>query len=478
MKSVRIFLSSTFRDFAWERETLNNHIIPVVNARLQSRGCQIDLIDLRWGVPDEAGLEHATVDICLREIRLCCGGSGRPAFVLLRGERAGWHPLPRVIGADAFAALVRTFEEREISATADLRAWYVLDENHVPSSYALRSRRGCPEADPIAWAAVETRIREAVGACEKVLDPVIFTTPITRVEMELACALAGDEGSMIAVMRRISEDGRGTRFSGRHVGRRSTNLRDDETEQSRLSELVTGAGLDETVFASNGKHDPRYQKQFSDWATDVLLRAAETGELLGQGTVSIPRRRGAETVARRVEADVVRWLERLEGGMLLLFGASGSGKTVLTKRVVTMVEGRFERLAALYLGESDVTLETRTFLLRAGRAIAPVPAVDGAQPAELITSLQSELATGKPSSALMVVDALEQVSWLDPSEALSWLPLRIGVNRKVLLTASDHKIAEAFRDVFSAEAVYDLGEMDDAESQQQIGANSAYGDAS
>ena len=70
MQVDRIFLSSTFLDFAWEREFLNTELVPALNEELRSEGREIDLLDLRWGVSRDAGLDNHAVDICM--VRTLC----------------------------------------------------------------------------------------------------------------------------------------------------------------------------------------------------------------------------------------------------------------------------------------------------------------------------------------------------------------------------------------------------------------------
>jgi hypothetical protein len=96
MQVDRIFLSSTFLDFAWEREFLNTELVPALNEELRSEGREIDLLDLRWGVSRDAGLDNHAVDICMAEIRRSRTSGARPYFLYLGSDRPGWIPLPRL----------------------------------------------------------------------------------------------------------------------------------------------------------------------------------------------------------------------------------------------------------------------------------------------------------------------------------------------------------------------------------------------
>ncbi|HEY1853851.1 MAG TPA: tetratricopeptide repeat protein [Solirubrobacterales bacterium] len=86
-RAIRVFVSSTFRDMAAERDVLVNHSFPRIRALCADRGVAFTEIDLRWGLTDEEVAEGEVLPICLREIRRC-----RPYFIGLLGERYGWVP--------------------------------------------------------------------------------------------------------------------------------------------------------------------------------------------------------------------------------------------------------------------------------------------------------------------------------------------------------------------------------------------------
>ena len=88
---VRIFISSTFRDFMAERDELVKKVFPELRRRCRSRFVELLEVDLRWGITEEQSRQGATLKICLQEIDRC-----RPCapvfFIGLLGERYGWVP--------------------------------------------------------------------------------------------------------------------------------------------------------------------------------------------------------------------------------------------------------------------------------------------------------------------------------------------------------------------------------------------------
>ena len=93
-RSIRIFISSTFRDMMEERNILMTHAWPELRKFCRERQVELVEVDLRWGIAEEQSTRKETLKLCLNEIRAC-----RPYFIGLLGERYGWVP-----GDDAFTA--------------------------------------------------------------------------------------------------------------------------------------------------------------------------------------------------------------------------------------------------------------------------------------------------------------------------------------------------------------------------------------
>ena len=86
-RSIRVFVSSTFRDMHAEREVLVKQVFPQLRRMCEQRGVAWSEVDLRWGVTDEQKAEGAVLPICLAEI-----DRSRPYFIGLLGQRYGWVP--------------------------------------------------------------------------------------------------------------------------------------------------------------------------------------------------------------------------------------------------------------------------------------------------------------------------------------------------------------------------------------------------
>lgn len=91
-KTIKIFVSSTFKDMDVERDALRSIVLPRLNNHFASRKRNIQVIDLRHSVETDTRQaaderERCVFNICMGEILSC-----KPYFIGLVGHRYGWIP--------------------------------------------------------------------------------------------------------------------------------------------------------------------------------------------------------------------------------------------------------------------------------------------------------------------------------------------------------------------------------------------------
>lgn len=91
--SIRIFISSTFRDLQDEREILVRSVFPRLRSAFADRSVEIIDVDLRWGLPDDLAESGKIIEICLGEVLRC-----KPFFLGIIGNRYGYEPDAKEIG--------------------------------------------------------------------------------------------------------------------------------------------------------------------------------------------------------------------------------------------------------------------------------------------------------------------------------------------------------------------------------------------
>ena len=104
-REVRVFLSSTFRDFMEERELLVKQVFPALNRRARERGVEVVEVDLRWGVTQKQVENGKALEFCLKQIERC-----RPYFVGMLGDSYGSITPPQ---QQLIAACPGLLEERQ-----------------------------------------------------------------------------------------------------------------------------------------------------------------------------------------------------------------------------------------------------------------------------------------------------------------------------------------------------------------------------
>ncbi|XP_059497803.1 telomerase protein component 1 [Stegostoma tigrinum] len=91
-RTVRVFVSSTFRDMCSERDLLIRSVFPELRARAARHFVRVEEVDLRWGITEEESRSNRQLELCLTEVSRC------QLFVGILGERYGQilseYPLP------------------------------------------------------------------------------------------------------------------------------------------------------------------------------------------------------------------------------------------------------------------------------------------------------------------------------------------------------------------------------------------------
>ncbi|XP_072174208.1 NACHT domain- and WD repeat-containing protein 1-like [Diadema setosum] len=230
-KVVRIFVSSTFVDAEAERNVLLNEVNNTLWWWCKHNDLDFQLVDMRWGVRDEASTDHATTQICLREIQKCQRISMGPNFLFLLGQRYGYCPLPATIRASTYGLL----EEHvtDASDTALLSSWYLRDDNSVPPVFVLQP---ISEDARERWSDISEQLgailRRAATEAEQAgkITPIerhSFFTSVTELEIREALESGHPSQHCMGVTRSITD-------LEQHLGERNARKFCDMTADSKI----------------------------------------------------------------------------------------------------------------------------------------------------------------------------------------------------------------------------------------------------
>ncbi|KAM4051013.1 telomerase protein component 1 [Anomaloglossus baeobatrachus] len=85
-RSVRVFISSTFRDMHSERDLLIGQVMPQLRQRAACHFLSLEEVDLRWGITEEETKKDRQLSLCLSEV------VRSQIFIGILGERYGHVP--------------------------------------------------------------------------------------------------------------------------------------------------------------------------------------------------------------------------------------------------------------------------------------------------------------------------------------------------------------------------------------------------
>ncbi|XP_048000249.1 NACHT and WD repeat domain-containing protein 2-like [Leguminivora glycinivorella] len=106
----------------------------VRNAEIRRR---TKVVDMRWGVRDEATDDHMTTELCMREIKNCQRLSMGPNFVVFLGQKYGYRPIPTYVLSSELQMLRDELAAGGVDVIL-LDTWYKKDSNAVPPVSVLQ----------------------------------------------------------------------------------------------------------------------------------------------------------------------------------------------------------------------------------------------------------------------------------------------------------------------------------------------------
>ncbi|XP_060076678.1 uncharacterized protein LOC132556312 [Ylistrum balloti] len=136
---VRIFISSTFSDMRAERNAIVREATPKLRDFCAEHDLDFQMVDMRWGVTDDCQNDHTVEKICSLEVENCQKISLGPNFVLIKGSRYGFRPIPTELSTEDFTLLTNYTTNPE--HTKLLKTWYQRDDNSKPPQYVLQPIR-------------------------------------------------------------------------------------------------------------------------------------------------------------------------------------------------------------------------------------------------------------------------------------------------------------------------------------------------
>jgi WD40 repeat protein len=513
VRTFRIFVSSTFRDLKKERDALRKHVFPRLESLCASHGSELQVVDLRWGVSEEASLDQQTMSICLDEIRGCQQITPRPNFIILLGDRYGWCPPPPEIPASEFK---RILNQIPVGDRRFLLEWYREDENADPAVYCLKPRERGGEFERFdAWEPVERKLHSllrdaAIALNMEASKRLKYEASATHQEIA-AGALAVEDASehVFGFIREVSnlpQDDRAQDYL-----ELNNDGSPDEDKRDRLESLkrTLRNQLGDNIFPVKAEwsgeeitdeHLQGLCDQVYESLAVVIRSELETlkdknpldEELLAQKAF---REREAGFFAGREEYlhRIHEYLGEGRRSPLIVWGVSGSGKSTLLARASRDAADAYPNLAVIlrHLGATPDSSNGRTLLRRICEEIYRKLELEHRQQvllaeldpkkdrkrreeiearyaipdgyAQLVRCFSRFLSMADPGKGLVIfLDALDQISDRDPFRDFHWLPEELPPNVWLILSTLPDAGLEKLKASQPASRLLELGPMKDA----------------
>ncbi|XP_050388645.1 NACHT and WD repeat domain-containing protein 2 [Patella vulgata] len=493
---VRIFTSSTFTDTTLERNCLMEKVYPQLKEFCRERhGLEFQVVDMRWGVRDEATDDHMTTHLCMQEIDNCQRLSVGPNFVVFLGQKYGYRPIPTHILASEFEML-RECARNVQSELNLLDEWYRRDNNSVPPVYVIqpissiltnfnnkRSQR-LQEIDQAQWWETFSKLQRIIRKSAQVLfitkkidreQMHNYFMSVTEREIVRGCLKAPDpEDHCLAYIRDISNinvtllrlAGKFVDFAARNLDGEAQkflkSLRDDKIPKrlppSNVARFtVEWSGKDGIDPESHGEYFNQFCEHFYNNVVRLIDNAMAKHEKLASDPVySEPLQhlhscqqfckvfQGREEVVEKIKDYILG--KNASHQPFVLYGESGCGKTSLMAKGASQVRTWFKTTRNIepvvilrFLGTTPRSSSIIPLLTSLCKQLSTVYLQDLDEiPSDLapltqhFKKLLSFVTEDKP--LVIFLDSLDQLSGSEGAHQLTWIPTTLPEHARLILS--------------------------------------------
>ncbi|XP_067664530.1 NACHT and WD repeat domain-containing protein 2-like [Haliotis asinina] len=499
-KVVKIFISSTFTDMTQERNALAETVYPKLRQYCRHKhGLDFQAVDMRWGVPPEASDDHTAAYHCLAELRHCQELSIGPNFVAFVGQRYGSCPLPAAIIRAEFEAIRENLDPSSDDVKL-LDQCYLKDQNSLPAVYRLQPASKIKETTGRLWGSIEGDIREVLyRGAQKAVDASELSKESFRLlkasvtEQEIYQGLINiarerdRQANCLLYLRDIEALGKDSDpiMTRRFIDLHPDSLQPNEAAAMALKELreksskkVTNQNmLKMSVKWEKDGIGPVTHKDYLQtlcnhfYSTMKLLvdrNMAKRNKLQDDDLYNevvqhwtIARNRCKTFVGRAPMLQNIRgYLEAQTDQALVVHGESGSGKTSLMSKAVSMVsdvvshnENEMRMMTVVrFVGTTPESSSSHQLLYSVCHQLAYISKQHRSDVPEDYTNLKlyfrDAVQKGNFSGVVIIfLDALDQLSPANGAHTLDWLPSRLAPNVKMIVSTlpEKHGILEKLR---------------------------------
>ncbi|MFC1634820.1 DUF4062 domain-containing protein [Planctomycetota bacterium] len=458
-ETIRVFISSTFRDMHAERNYLVRVVFPKLRERLEAYQYHLEDIDLRWGVTAEQADNDLALDLCLQQIDEC-----RPFFVGILGERYGWVPKSFT---DEAVSKYGWIQHQTGKSLTELEILYgVLKKKEMKRRAFFYFRDKAFIADVPAWkqAGALSEDEESAGKLEALKNMIRQSGPA------VPCF-----------------DGYPCKYVGLKINPRLLKLEVDESDWETVENVIEDGFVDLDKYDKLDDHLKEIirrnaivyldeLKVFGDRVYEELWRAIKTEH-------NLPDTPPADTLAQddplayeaqfherfmesrtriyigreKIQRELMDYINGDDTVPCLVTGPSGSGKSSVLAKLGQTIELQNDNILLIphFVGASPASTSLRQMLRRLctilrdrfeytdtiehqDREPEIIPADIPFDIYKLIGCF-GRFINDVPSDAhvVILIDALNQMDEIDHAHGMNWLPTKLHSHVKIVASCID-----------------------------------------
>lgn len=449
MKTIRVFISSTFRDMHAERDFLVKYIFPELRERCLKKGLLLVDVDLRWGVTEEEAEQGKALELCLDEIENC-----RPFFIGIIGERYGWVPPGYQVPDYPQYDWLKSFEQgHSITALEIFHGVLHHREMHHRAFFYFRDPSFIHQVPDARRGDVDAEDEDSAQKLKLLKDQICQTFHSTphHLTMDYPCHYAGLRIQWKQVKAGLQENLAEEDLAAIENALGQDNLVDNESyrqlspgQQAVVDRygLVYLGGLED--FGQRVLHDlwSAIEMEFPQHELDISALEQEKSA----HDLFLRQRTHLFVGREKILQELAECLDDQSGQKpLIVTGEPGSGKSALVARAVSEYRKRHpEALTVIrFVGATPSSEDVYKLLGSVVQEIAgflgwEVPQHKLEDADELDAYFMELLRrAGEKMPVLVAIDGVNQFHPVHDPHLLTWLPKKLPAGARVLLSTLD-----------------------------------------
>ncbi|KAI9202947.1 uncharacterized protein BJ171DRAFT_511351 [Polychytrium aggregatum] len=491
--AIRLFISSTFTDYEWEKNGLLLDVFPFLKVFCKELGLEFHPLDLTWGVSHYDSDDHTTTEVIFNELSKSIKQSAGPAFACLLGNKYGYRPPPRTLSVEEYDIIVNKLS---IASEGDgnemlrlVQDWYEKNDNINPPVYQLkRVSSHIPNfisEDPVLqaeargeWVKVSMSVQRALrkgieGQPEETTEKYRSSTTHSQVSIASNETLGRETDSFFCFQRNLinlvkyasQQHVEASKFidldmlNDNHpidmeaIGRMNRLRKSMFPNHDYDIEWDEGDGLNPL----KSPEQEAYLKQFcDDFSVAIAGGVIEAYQMQMENPelhpivreVNSHREIAMEECSKFVGREefmvqVKQWVQRpFDYSVFSIVGPSGSGKTALISKTIQAigVANPYAQVVYRFVGATPESSDIRSILHSICVQIGILYEADAPIPTEfplLVNQLTKFLTLATSLKPLIVViDSIDRLDSDYRSLELGWLPRHIPPNVVFIFSAS------------------------------------------